>query len=150
MAKIDDARAHLIAAEESSERLDWAGTIHEAQACVELSLKALLDMMGTGYKPVHDVGDKIPEAFERLKHLFNDSYEVPRLRRELAEAAVLLRLLTAIREPSQYGAEGLGVGVRDTFGPSFEGLARALIDLTRGTWHHINNLLLEINYRGWK
>jgi len=77
----------------------------EAQICVYLSIKALLDKLGISPKTrderiPHDVSNKVPEAFEKLNQNLQDlkDSEVKSIRGELAKPAVLLMLLTSTRE----------------------------------------------------
>lgn len=71
MSGIEDARKRRNTASDHLKGLYYAGAIREAGKCVELSLKALLDILNVDYTVdrrgkrifLHDVSSKIPEAF---------------------------------------------------------------------------------------
>ena len=103
MAKrIEDAGDRYFAAKESKEHYDYVGALLEAQKCIEYSVKALLDKLEIDYKIegrfVHDVSDRIPEAFEEVKaRAVLHDHEVKSYEEELSRAAVLLRMLSSIK-----------------------------------------------------
>jgi hypothetical protein len=109
--------------------------------CLELTIKALLDKLGISYKTKegripHDVSDKIPEAFEKLKQNIKDlkEYEVKSIRVELARSAVLLRLLTSIREYLEYGVNELA-GSKEVFDFTFaRELAATIVEQVRNSY----------------
>jgi hypothetical protein len=116
--------------------------------CVELSVKALLDELGISYKTregriPYDVSDKVPEAFEKLKQCLQDlkEYEVKSIRVELARSAVLLRLLTSIREYLEYGVNGLA-GSKEVFEFTFaEKPAATIVEQVRNSYWRIYDLI---------
>ena len=78
MGRIEDAYSRCEIAKDLLDKEDYAGAIREAQQCVELSVKALLNILNIDYtirqkdgkkKIPHDVGEKIPEALEKVKPL---------------------------------------------------------------------------------
>jgi len=78
MGRIEDAYSRYEIAKDLLDKGDYAGAIREAQQCVELSVKALLNILNIDYtirqkdgkkKIPHDVGEKIPEALEKVKPL---------------------------------------------------------------------------------
>jgi len=74
----------------------------EAQICVYLSIKALLDKLGISPKTrdgriLHDVSDKVPEAYEKPK-------QFPQDLKEHQVMSIRVEFLTSIREHLEYGA----------------------------------------------
>ena len=143
--KMEDALARLNAAENCLKTWDYAGALLEAERCLELSAKTLLQSVGVSYagergKIPHDVSSKIPETFEKMRPLL-DPRTVDYYRIELARAAVLLRMLTSIKQQLEYGVEGLA-GIGETFGSVFsKELAEQVVALTRNTHWRIHDLL---------
>lgn len=74
------------------EHYDYAGAIREARVALELASKAVLDKLDIDYfieskgrrRFLHDVSDKIPEAFEKLKPYLKEDWEVDQARVSLA------------------------------------------------------------------
>lgn len=119
MSGIEDARSRIDASEELLKKMDYAGAIREAGACIELSVKALLDTLGIVYttkqgRIPHDVSDKVPEAFEKLKPFLED-WQIESVKKELARAMVLLRMLTSIRNYVEYPIKQLELETKDVF-----------------------------------
>jgi hypothetical protein len=152
VGRIEDARARLYAAESHLKESDYPGAMLEAQMCMELSIKALLDKLGVSYKTregkiPHDVSDKIPEAFEKLKQYMQGlkEYEIKSIKVELARSAVLLRLLTSIREYLEYGVNGLA-GSKEVFDFVFAGkLAATVVDQVRNSYWRIYDLINRLD-----
>ena len=48
--RIEDARERLNAAESRLKEFDYAGAMYEAERCIELTVKALLDKLNINYK----------------------------------------------------------------------------------------------------
>jgi len=152
MSKLEDAYKRLAAAEDRLKHLDYAGTLREAQACIELSVKALLDELGIDYRGKrdripHDVSDLVPKAFEELKDRLED-YEYDLIRLDLARAAVLLRMLTSIAGFLEYGVAGrepkeVLAGASETFDSSFRELAEAVVRLARISHGRIRDLVMR-------
>jgi hypothetical protein len=146
--KIEDARASLSAAEIHLKEHNYARAMYEAQRCIELSVKALLDKLRIEYKMKegkipHDVSDKIPVAFEKIKS-YLENYEVDWYRVKLARAAVLLRSLTSIREYLEYGIYDLASST-ETFNSTFaKRLASIIIELVGASHWKIYHLISKI------
>jgi hypothetical protein len=146
--KIEDARASLSAAEIHLKEHNYARAMYEAQRCIELSVKALLDKLRIEYKMKegkipHDVSDKIPGAFENIKPYLKD-YEANLIRVKLARAAVLLRFLTSIREYLEYGVDDLASST-ETFNSTFaEKIANTIVELVRNSHWEIYHLISKI------
>jgi len=146
--RIEDARERLNAAESRLKEFDYAGAIDEAQRCIELSVKAILDKLNINYRTKegripHDVSDKIPDIFERIKPYLKD-YEVNSARVELARAAVLLRFLTSIRAYLEFGVSDLA-GSKETFDSLFaKNLASIVVELVRSSYWRIHDLISKI------
>ncbi len=101
MKSIDVARAML---QQGADRLEtsvrviergnYAYTVRAAQECVELSLKAVLRLVGVEYPKQHDVSRVLLTFKERFPKWFNvEAY------------AEVSRLLAEKREPAMYGDE---------------------------------------------
>lgn len=133
--RIEDARERLDAEESRLKESDCAGAMYEAQRCIELSVKALLDKLNINYKTKegripHDVSDKVSETFEKLKPYLED-YEVDSARVGLARSALLLRFLTSIREYLEFGVGDLA-GSKETFNSLFaKTLASTVVESVR-------------------
>jgi len=150
MGRIEDAYSRYEIARSLLDKEDYAGAIREAQQCVELSVKALLDtlnidyiVLGHGKKKAipHDVSGKIPEAFEKVKPLVG-KHEFDLQRRYFAQAATVLRLLTAIKDHAAYGIKELQVGAKDIFDFVFaKELAKILVDLSHESYLHMLMML---------
>jgi HEPN domain-containing protein len=146
--KIEDVRASLSVAEIHLKEHNYARAMYEAQRCIELSVKALLDKLDVEYKTKegkipHDVSDKIPAVFEKIKS-YLENYDVEWYRVELARAAVLLRFLTSIREYLEYGVGDLASST-ETFNSIFaEKLANTIVELVRDSHWEIYHLISKI------
>jgi len=146
--KIEDARERLNAAESRLKEFDYAGAMFETQRCIELSVKALLDKLNINYETKegripHDVSDKTPVTFEKLRPYLKD-YEVNPTRAELARAAVLLRFLTSIREYLEFGVSDLADS-KETFNSVFsKTLASIIVESVRFSHWRIYNLISQI------
>jgi hypothetical protein len=122
--------------------------MYEAQRCIELSVKALLDKLDVEYKTkegriLHDVSDKIPVAFGKIR-LYLKDYEVASTRVYLARAAVLLRFLTSIREYLELGVSDLASS-KETFNSLFsETLASTVVELVRSSHWRIHDLISKM------
>jgi len=143
--KIEDAQGRLNAAENCLKSWDYAGALLEAERCLELSVKILLEKLGISYKSEkrkipHDVSDKMPAAFEKLRPSL-DPHILDYYRAELARAAVLLKLLTSIKQQLEYGVEGLA-GIKETFDSTFsKELTERIVGLTRSAHWRIYDLI---------
>lgn len=111
--KIKDAEEKLSECKILLKESKYAGALLALQQCLELSVKALLDEVGISYiskkgKPTHDVSNKLPGAFQKIKEMLKlAKYEEERYRKGLAKAGFLLTFLTAIRNYLAYGFENL-------------------------------------------
>lgn len=146
VARLKDAEARLGAAEKMLESGDCAGALREAQRCIELAVKALLEELGVDYKKggkiPHDVSDRIAEAYDRIKSAL-DRYEADRARVRLARCAVLLRALTSIRGYLEYGVEDLA-GSKEIFDYYFGDLSGEIIEIARRCFWWICDLISEL------
>ena len=102
MASLDDAWQSLMAAETHLKSLNYSGAVREAQICVELSVKALLDNFHIKYKKMHDIDDGVflgvfKKAFPHLK-----DYEIEQFQQCLAKSRVYLKLLSSIKDFAKY------------------------------------------------
>ena len=149
MSGIEDARNRINASEELLKKLDCAGALREAGACIELSVKALLDMLSIDYiaksgRIPHDVSNKVPEAFDKLRP-YLEEWEVKNARLKLARAMVLLRLLSSIRSYVEYPIKKLEVEAKDVFHYYFsKELAKILTSLVRSIHVDTNNWVNKI------
>lgn len=152
MGRIEDARSRLSVAEGCLRSGDYAGALREAKACIEVSAKALLDILSIDYTIErsgrkwipHDVSNKITEAFEKLEP-YLENYEVKNVRADLARVAVLLRLLTSIRDFTDFGVKELKVGIKDIFDSSFsKDLARVLVGLVHSAHWRVYDMIQKI------
>jgi len=102
MASLDDAWESLTAAEAHLKRFNYSGAVREAQICVELSVKALLDNFGIKYKKMHDIDDGVfLGVFNKaLPHL--KDYEIKQFQQCLAKSRVYLKLLASIKDFTKY------------------------------------------------
>ena len=139
MGRIDDARKECEIAEKLLRDIDYAGAIHRTQMCAELTAKALLEHLKIDYsikksdrkKYLHDVSDKIPEVFEKLKPNL-ETYEVETMRETLARLIILLKLLTSIKDYAQHGIPELQIGGRNIFDLYFsQNLVKSLFKKTK-------------------
>jgi len=108
MIFLEDARQNLHSAEKAFKRYEYAVSLVNANMALELALKALLDRLGISYKRkdgkgyLHDVSELIPEAYRRLEPKLED-YDKDNIRKELARAATLHKMLTSISNICKYG-----------------------------------------------
>jgi len=122
--KIKDAATKLEEGEILLDKGHYPGALLSLQQCLELSAKALLDELNISYiqkgKPIpHDVSDKFPEAFQKIKETLELSgFEEERYKKDLARAGFLLTFLTSIRKYLAYGFENLA-NITEIFDWSF-------------------------------
>lgn len=102
------ANSRLTDAKSAFERKDYPDVVRYCQECVELSLKAVLRLVGIEYPKVHDVSDVLEYSKERFPEWMRE--EIPKL----CEASQSLALE---RGPSVYGIENLGKPPSALFGP---------------------------------
>lgn len=118
MASLDDAWQSLMAAKAHIKSLNYSGAVREAQICVELSIKALLDNFHIKYKKMHDIDDGVfLGVFKKaLPHLKED-YEIKQFQQCLARSRVHLKLLSSIKDFTKYTF--LDVPAKRLFGKDF-------------------------------
>ena len=104
---LERAKNRIIDAMSALNRGAFPEVVRYSQECVELSLKAVLRVVGIEYPKVHDVGDVLEANAERFPDWFRA--HVPKLRRISAE-------LAQKRGPSLYGIERLGKPPSEIFG----------------------------------
>lgn len=96
---LERAKNRIIDATSALTRGAFPEVIRYSQECVELSLKAVLRVVGIEYPKVHDVGDILEANAERFPDWFRGY--ISKLRRISME-------LAQKRGPSLYGIERLG------------------------------------------
>jgi len=154
----EDAYRHLQEAKQGLERVNYTKALDEAQTCVELLTKDLLNTLGICYKPKkgrisHDVSEKISEVPQKLKQPpFSTIVEAQQaFKVHLAWLIILLKSLTDIRSFLTYAEahqQGLELGAQEIF--SFDDLergkllAKTMVKLTEETCEKINPILEEI------
>ena len=129
MASLDDAWQSLRAAETHIKSLNYSGAVREAQICVELSVKALLDNFHIKYKKMHDIDDGVflgvfKEAFPHLK-----DHEIKQFQECLAKSRVYLKLLASIKDFTKYTF--LDVPAKRLFDRDF---AKIVVEYARETY----------------
>lgn len=149
-SRIEDAEIRLEIAKQRMEKADFAGVIREAQACVELSLKALLEVLGVEYRDKrgrypHDVSDKIPEAFKKLEPLLRkEPYGTKFVawKQRIGIVTMLSRILAAVRDQTTYGIQELGLSSKDIFLSFFgEKLAKVLLRYARQAYIDVHDMI---------
>ena len=123
MASLEDAYASYHSASKHLEGFNYAGAVREAQICVELSIKALLENLDIEYKKEHDIGDDVfkgvfQKAFPHLK-----GYEIKQFQECLAKSRVYLKLLSSIKNFTTYTF--LDVPAKNLFDKEF---AKTMVD----------------------
>jgi HEPN domain-containing protein len=122
--KIEDAEAKLSESEILLEKGHYPGALLSLQQCLELSSKALLDKLEISYiqkgkRIPHDVSDKFPEAFQKIKEILTlSNYEEEKYRKDLAREGFVLTFLTGTRKYLAYGFENLA-NITEIFDWSF-------------------------------
>ena len=135
MASLDDAWVSLRSARKHLDDFNYAGAIREAQICVELSIKALLESFGIKYKKTHDIEDGVfkgvfQKAFPHLK-----DYEIKQFQECLAKSRVYLKLLSGIKNFTTYTF--LDVPAKRLFDKDF---AKTMVDYASQTYLCCKNL----------
>ena len=135
MASLDDAWVSLQSAKKHLDDFNYAGAVREAQICVELSIKALLENFFIKYKKTHDIGDGVfMGVFQKaLPHL--KGYEIQRFKECLAKSRVYLKLLSSIKNFTTYTF--LGVPAKRLFDKDF---AKTMVDYASQTYWCCKNL----------
>ena len=118
---------------------NYAGAIREAQICVELSVKALLDNFGIEYKKTHDIEDGVfigvlDKATPHLK-----GNEIGQFQECLAKSRVYIKLLSSIKNSTTY--KFLGVPTKRLFDKDF---AKIMVDYASQTYWCCKNLSSKI------
>lgn len=93
---IRQARARLEDAKDAFAEANYPYAVRLSQECVELSLKAVLKLVGIDYPKIHDVSDVLMEVKDRFPDWF---------RAELDFLRDSSKILVKKREPSLYGSE---------------------------------------------
>ena len=96
---LERAKNRIIDATSALTRGAFPEVVTYSQECVELSLKAVLRVVGIEYPKVDDVGDILEASAERFPDWFKE--HIPKLRRISME-------LAQKRGPSLYGIERIG------------------------------------------
>ena len=139
MVTFKDAYERLGAAEGNLKRLDYAGAVREAQACVELSVKALFDFLQIKYDPKHDVPDKVfLEAFKIVAPKLKN-YEAATFRNCLATARVYMRMLYCARRFAEFGFLDASAG--ELFGGEF---AKVTVNRARKIYFCLSSIELRL------
>lgn len=139
MASLDDAFENLQSARTHLSRLNYAGAIREAQICVELSIKALLDNFSIEYKKTHDIEDGvfIGVLDKATPHL--EGSEIGQFQECLAKSRIYLKLLSSIKNFTTY--KFLGVPAKRMFDGDF---AKIMVDYASQTYWCCKNLSSKI------
>jgi len=90
------ARARLEDAKDASAEANYPYAVRLSQECVELSLKAVLKLVGIDYPKIHDVSDVLVEVKDRFPNWFKAEIDF------LRDSS---KILVKKREPSLYGSE---------------------------------------------
>jgi len=149
MSGIEDAYNRINAANELIKKLDYAGAIRETGACIELTVKALLGTLEIEYVPKqgkipHDVSDKVPEAYQKLKP-FLENWQAEDAKKKLARAMVLLRMLSSIRSYVEYPIKRLEMEAKDVFDYYFSReLGKCLVDSVRDVHVSIRGFISSV------
>ena len=135
MASLEDAWVSLQSARKHLKDFNYAGAVREAQICVELSIKALLENFDIEYKKVHDIGDGVfhgvfEKAFHHLK-----GHEIRQFQECLAKSRVYVKLLTSIKNFTTYTF--LNVPAKRLFDKDF---AKTMVDYASQTYWCCKNL----------
>jgi len=139
MASLDDAFESLQSARSHLSRFNYAGAIREAQICVELSIKALLENFDIEYKKTHDIGDGVFEGvFLKAVPLLKD-YEIGQFKECLAKSRVYMKLLSSIKNFTTYTF--LDIPAKRLFDKDF---AKTMVNYASQTYHCCNNLSNKI------
>lgn len=104
---LERARSRVIDATSALARGAYPDVVRYSQECVELSLKAVLRIVGVEYPRVHDVGDILELHADRFSDWFRA--HIPEFRRISMD-------LAQKRGPSLYGIEKLGKPPSEIFG----------------------------------
>ena len=99
-AYLDEAEDRLKIAENSFQSSKWSLCIRASQECVELSLKAVLRLIGIEYPKEHDVSKVLMIEQHRFPKEFSSLVD---------ELASISRSLAKLRGPSVYGDEVRGI-----------------------------------------
>ena len=135
MASLEDAWVSLQSARKHLKDFNYAGAVREAQICVELSIKALLENFNIEYKKEHDIGDGVffgvfQKVFPHLK-----DYEVKQFQECLAKSRVYLKLLSSIKNFTTYTF--LDVPAKKLFDKDF---AKTIVNYASQTYWCCKNL----------
>ncbi|AAK41697.1 HEPN domain-containing protein [Saccharolobus solfataricus] len=93
-----------------NEDKDYAFCVRASQEIVELSIKAILRLLGIEYGKIHDPGKILVENMDRLPSW---------LKKEAENIAYISRWLRAEREPSMYGDEVEGIPPTELYTESY-------------------------------
>jgi len=105
---LDDAEYSLYEAEEALAKKMYHRTVRRAQESVELSLKAVLRLLGMEYPREHDVSDALVE----IAHI----RELPDwFRFELETISIASKRLAGERGPAFYGDENAFIPPRELY-----------------------------------
>lgn len=106
LSYIRGAKSRLKTAENAYNDGDFAYTVRQSQECVELSLKAILRLVGIEPPKWHDVGIILKENSNRFPHDFQ---------KDIGRLAFVSRRLRREREASMYGDEELGLSPHELY-----------------------------------
>jgi len=121
MTTIDDwiekANSNLSAAREAA-KWDYSTAVQRSQECIELSVKAILDVLGIQYRKVHEWTDKevqniLEDARNKNADTKLESKGCSHIR--LARLIVLSNLWGRFYLPAKYGMEGGFAAAQDLF-----------------------------------
>lgn len=139
MASLEDAWVSLQSARKHLNDINYAGAVREAQICVELSIKALLENFNIQYKKEHDIGDDVFKGvFQKASPHLKD-YETKQFQECLAKSRVYLKLLSSIKTFTTYTF--LDIPAKKLFDKEF---AKTMVDYASQTYWCCENLSKKI------
>lgn len=139
MASLDDAFESLQSARNHLKRLNYAGAIREAQICVELSIKALLENFRIEYKKTHDIEDGVFRGVLNKVFPHLEDYEVGQFSKCLAKSRIYMKLLSSIKNFTTYTF--LGVPTKELFDKDF---AKIMVNYASQTYYCCKNISSKI------
>lgn len=151
-----DAAERLSLAMRALDTEEYAVAIRESQAATERIVKSLLDGLEVPYtrkrrggKEVipHDVSRYVPKAYQTLRSRL-DPAEIFHTKTTLARAAVLLRLLSSIKDYSDWSMKEMDLSGKELFGAAFaKDLSKTLVDLVQSSFINVQTVMSKHIFR---
>lgn len=129
---IKQAGARLNDAHDAYEEENYPYAVRLSQECVELSLKAVLKVVGIEYPKVHDVSDVFPSVTQRFPEWFQAELDY------LSESS---KILVKKRELSFYGGEDAFLSPDEVIG---EADAKDAVERAEKAYNLCKKLIEEI------